>query len=67
MTTFTINDESFTVADNYTLQDLVDEFELNNSPVAIAVNREFIPRTSYSTTMVAEGNEIEIVTPMQGG
>ena len=35
--------------------------------VAIARNGVFIARTSYEDIIVADGDEIEIVSPMQGG
>ena len=36
-------------------------------PVAVAVNGEFVPRSSYDTQTLRDGDEIEIVAPMQGG
>lgn len=34
---------------------------------AVAVNRQFISRTSYSSVVLNDGDQIDIVTPMQGG
>ena len=34
---------------------------------AVARNGEFVPRAMYSNTMISDGDEIEVVTPMQGG
>lgn len=34
---------------------------------AIAINKIFIPRSQYKTTVLQQGDQLEIVTPMQGG
>lgn len=34
---------------------------------AIAINNQFIPRTVYSTTLLSEGDRVDIIVPMQGG
>lgn len=35
--------------------------------VAVARNGEFVPREAYARTHLEDGDEIEIVAPMQGG
>lgn len=35
--------------------------------VAVAVNGTFVPKTQHETTIIKNGDEIEIVAPMQGG
>jgi sulfur carrier protein len=35
--------------------------------VAVARNDEIVPRATWATTAVAEGDAIEIVRPVQGG
>ncbi len=34
---------------------------------AVAINREFIPRSQYDAHLINEDDDIEIVAPMQGG
>ncbi len=34
---------------------------------AIAINQIFIPRCDYDKTVLSDGDQIEIVAPMQGG
>ena len=34
---------------------------------AVAINGVFVPRSAYSSTTLAEGDQIEILIPMQGG
>ena len=35
--------------------------------VAVARNGEFVPRTQHANTNLQDGDDIEIVAPMQGG
>lgn len=35
--------------------------------LAVAVNTEFVPRSAHAEQQVSDGDEIEIVAPMQGG
>lgn len=35
--------------------------------VAVAMNGEFVPKSSYANTQINDGDQIEIVAPMQGG
>lgn len=35
--------------------------------VAVAVNGTFVPRTQHAETLIKNGDQIEIVAPMQGG
>jgi sulfur carrier protein len=45
--------------------------ELVGSPdargVAVAVNGEVVPRTSWATTVVGPGDRVEVLTATQGG
>lgn len=34
---------------------------------AVAINCAFVPRSQFEQTRLTEGDEVEIVTPMQGG
>lgn len=38
-----------------------------NKIVAVAHNGSFVPRALHAKTILNEGDEIEIVAPMQGG
>ena len=37
------------------------------SRVAVAVNGEFVPRARYDDVILQDGDDVEIVAPMQGG
>ncbi len=34
---------------------------------AVAVNTDFVPRSAYADTQVADGDAVELLVPMQGG
>jgi sulfur carrier protein len=34
---------------------------------AVAINHEFIPRSLYHTVILKDGDEVDVVVPMQGG
>lgn len=50
-----------------TVASLLKELGLEEGTVAVALNRAFVPFSSYSLTSLTEHDEIEIVAPMQGG
>ncbi len=49
------------------LAQLLIELDYGSAIVATARNREFVRTTQRITTEIVEGDEIEILTPMQGG
>ncbi len=36
-------------------------------PFAAALNRQFVPKTQYAQTPLAEGDQIELIAPLVGG
>ncbi|TDF41761.1 sulfur carrier protein ThiS [Alteromonadaceae bacterium M269] len=62
----TVNGESqVTQASN--LQELVKRLGYGESKIAAAFNGSFVPHSQYINTLLSEGDDIEIVAPMQGG
>ncbi|TCQ82113.1 sulfur carrier protein [Ochrobactrum sp. BH3] len=49
------------------LSALLAEIELDEAVVATALNGEFIPGDERETTLIGEGDRIEVLAPMQGG
>ena len=49
------------------MADLVAGFELQPKHVAVEINRDLVVRAHYGSTMIAEGDRIEIVTLVGGG
>jgi sulfur carrier protein len=50
-----------------TLAALLAELEYEDANVATARNRDFVRRKDRGVTSIAEGDEIEILVPKQGG
>ena len=36
-------------------------------PFAVAVNLHFIPKNQYAVTVLKEGDEVEVISPITGG
>lgn len=55
------------------LQDFFDSLNRNDAAIilpkqfAVALNTQFIPRSQYADTALQEGDDLELLVPMQGG
>jgi len=49
------------------LTELIDELTLSGRTIAIERNLEVVPRSQYATTMLSEGDRIELVHMIGGG
>jgi len=62
-----VNGEPVEVEDGATLEQLLGELKVRRQFTAVALNREVAPRSAYATTVLCEGDRVEIVHPMAGG
>ena len=64
-----VNGEEKTVRPNLNVHDLLIALELNpmQSGIAVAVDREVIPKTVWQSTELRENSEVEIIRAVQGG
>lgn len=62
-----VNGESEELPDDATVAALVEKFNLVPKRVAVEVNREIVPRTTYNDTPLHEGDRVEVVTFVGGG
>jgi sulfur carrier protein len=46
---------------------LLSELEYEGTHFAIAVNFDVLPKSKWAQTQIENGDEIEIITPRQGG
>ena len=46
---------------------LLSELEYEGTHFAIAVNYDVLPKSKWAETPIRNGDEIEIITPRQGG
>jgi len=49
------------------LESLLAELDYAEQTVATALNRNFVRKKDRAATRIAEGDEVEILTPRQGG
>lgn len=62
-----INGEKKTVSDGYTAAQLVSDMGLLGRRVAMEVNLEIVPRSTYEQHALSAGDKIEIVHAVGGG
>jgi sulfur carrier protein len=62
-----VNGETRKVPAGCTVTGLVELLGLGGRRVAVAVNREVVPRSSFSSRRLADGDRIEILEAVGGG
>ncbi|MPZ62628.1 MAG: sulfur carrier protein ThiS, partial [Propionibacteriales bacterium] len=49
------------------VESLLTSLDLPRHDVAVALNGTVVPRSSWASTSVPDGSDVEVVTAMQGG
>jgi sulfur carrier protein len=62
-----INGQPRTVNAGITIAGLIGELGLGDRKVAIERNREVVPRAQHATTVLTDGDRLEVVTFVGGG
>jgi sulfur carrier protein len=62
----TVNGESREIA-SASVDALLSELEYEGTHFAIALNYDVVPKSRWAETQLKAGDEIEIMTPRQGG
>jgi thiamine biosynthesis protein ThiS len=62
-----LNGKSRDIPDNSSAEDLVKLLELTGKRLAMEVNLEIVPRTTYAQRLLQEGDQVEIVHAIGGG
>jgi sulfur carrier protein len=65
--TVTVNGEARGLPPGATLADVVSQLTTSPKGVAAAVNGEVVPRRAWAATELAERDQVEVVTAVQGG
>ncbi len=65
--TLTINGESRSFKKLSTLADLIDALGMKGDRVAVELNRNIVPRTDWPSTLLTDGDKLEIVHFVGGG
>ncbi len=64
-----LNGKEKSVEAQINIRDLLIELELDpeQSGIAVAINREVVPKTLWKETEICENSEVEIIRAVQGG
>ena len=68
-----INNKKLTVPESCSVKTVLETLTTNSESAphpgacAIVVNQNFIPRSLYPVTLLKENDNIEFISPMQGG
>jgi thiamine biosynthesis protein ThiS len=65
--TVTVNGEARTAPSGSTVQVLLASLGLEQKRIAVAVNRDVVPRSTYDAHELAAGDRIEILEAVGGG
>jgi sulfur carrier protein len=67
MITLKRNGQNEQLVEPITLQAALQQWDYTPSTFAVAVNGEFVPKQCYSDTVLQAGDEVDVVSAMQGG
>lgn len=67
MITIRFNEALYQLERGRSLKDILSHEGYESPYFAVAINKQFVPRTDYVTTFLQEGDCVEVVSPMQGG
>jgi sulfur carrier protein len=62
-----VNGTAADIADGWSVADLVRDRADEQRKVAVARNGEVVPRGDWETTLLSEGDSLEILAPVAGG
>jgi sulfur carrier protein len=62
-----LNGENQDLTDVRTIRDLVEHLGLGNTPVAVELNRQVVPRREHESTELKDGDQLEVVSLVGGG
>lgn len=62
-----LNGETRELAEGTTVAALVDDHLEERRGVAVAVNAEVVPRSTWPDATLHDGDRVELLTPAQGG
>jgi len=65
--TLTVNGESLLLDGTPSVAALIAHLKLDTRKVAVELNREIVPRSTYATTTLKSGDVLEIVHFIGGG
>jgi sulfur carrier protein len=67
MMKITLNGETRQIPNDYTAAQLVELLDMTGERMAMEVNQEIVPRSTYEQHVLCHGDKIEIVGAIGGG
>lgn len=67
MINISLNNEPKKIAHETLLSDAIIQWGFGDIKIAVAINSEFVPRSTYTHRQLQEGDHIDIVKPVGGG
>jgi sulfur carrier protein len=62
-----LNGAPHELAENHNVQDLIASLDLANKSLAVAVNREVVPRSLWAQRVLQPSDRVDIVRAIGGG
>lgn len=62
-----LNGDTFELPAGETVADLLARMELAGRRVAVELNLDIVPRSEHATTLLNEGDQVEVVQAIGGG
>lgn len=62
-----VNNETKSIATATRLSEALHEWGYGDSKIAVAINQEFVPRSTYAERALSNNDQIDIVRPVGGG
>jgi len=67
MINISLNNESKKIAESTRLGNALLDWGFEGVKIAVAINGEFVPRSTYAERELKNGDQIDIVKPVGGG
>ena len=67
MIDISLNNESKQIAAHILLSDALVQWGFGETKIAVAINGEFVPRSTYGEREILAGDQLDIVKPVGGG
>lgn len=62
-----LNGAAFALADDASVAVLLECLELTGRRVAVELNQDIVPRSQHASTVLREGDQVEVVHAIGGG
>ena len=62
-----LNGEPLSLAEGSSVAELLQQLELHGRRIAVELNRDIVVRSAHATTLLRDGDRIEIVHAIGGG